>query len=724
MSARPPLDVSPSAHKRAPWSADDAWPLPTHRQRRLGFPWAALIPPLRWLRFFLLPRNFVMLALLFLTYLFAVNSLGISSLDVVESIARRRPRRSIPSAALNASSFHKQFNSRIPEAGPDADIFGEPRSEDIPSAAREETLPSSASVGVLHAASTTDDQSSDGKDGDDVNIRDEDGGEAAFSSADHPSGLREEHCARLRALGALRPVQQATSAQRSSRVLLLTSSWGLPAPHPGTASSSTIGNPVAAVAPPPLSSMQDFDVLMRATAANLANPWVLAVHIFVPSSACANRIAAEDEAVDAEADARAAATVATASSSNRRGKRSGRKRWSDGVKNGTTHGTRGGREEGSEAGGGADGIRSQRHPHELPESNRIRLLFRDKQRGPRGPANGSNSSSAGHNSRVRLIVAPRGQQDAPTWEVLMRYAAAAQAAAPMVGISRADVVWPRGFNCLSAQAMLRKKAVLALSCQTHLPACAPLVIHGRATGGGGSGNRTAAIQEALHSLPNAGGASAPAAADWADAYLSCRERGGARSSLACLPLLDQCFKYSGVQHAILFATPPEATAVAAVKTLKAEYGSETNAADALWRALPSQSVHNPCLEVAPTCLHCTAFPEVQAAARLRSADHLKPASLPAKLQAGDGYCHKVQSEAARGKSASSRAEKQRVVAAGPKTPTMPTLTAEQLSMLTELSSSEKLKLKKAHLPGHHQTSPSKGATNRLGKRKLMGVGGP
>ena len=81
-------------------------------------------------------------------------------------------------------------------------------------------------------------------------------------------------------------------------------------------------------------------------------------------------------------------------------------------------------------------------------------------------------------------------------------------------------------------------------------------------------------------------------------------------------------------------------------------------------------------------------------------------------------------EAARGKSASSRAEKQRVVAAGPKTPTMPTLTAEQLSMLTELSSSEKLKLKKAHLPGHHQTSPSKGATNRLGKRKLMRVGGP
>ena len=55
-------------------------------------------------------------------------------------------------------------------------------------------------------------------------------------------------------------------------------------------------------------------------------------------------------------------------------------------------------------------------------------------------------------------------------------------------------------------------------------------------------------------------------------------------------------------------------------------------------------MHNPCLELAPTCLRCATFSEVQAAAQLRSTEHLKPQQLPARLAAGDGYCHIVQTE--------------------------------------------------------------------------------
>ena len=87
----PPLDDSPPRGSTAHWASDE-W----HRHHTRG-PlrqlWRAVVALLRWLRFFSLsPRHFALLALALSVYLFAVNSLGLSSLDVLLAL-RGRPRR-------------------------------------------------------------------------------------------------------------------------------------------------------------------------------------------------------------------------------------------------------------------------------------------------------------------------------------------------------------------------------------------------------------------------------------------------------------------------------------------------------------------------------------------------------------------------------------------------------------------------------------------------------
>ena len=136
----------------------------------------------------------------------------------------------------------------------------------------------------------------------------------------------------------------------------------------------------------------------------------------------------------------------------------------------------------------------------------------------------------------------------------------------------------------------------------------------------------------------------------------------------------------------------------------------TTAADALWRALPWNSVLNPCLDLSPTCLRCATFPEVQAAARLHSTNHLKPQPLPARLTAGDGYCHKVQPEAGNG-GKDAKAAKRKAQRPPPPPPLLTTV----------LSSAEKLKLKKPKPAGHEQLGAGGGSTSKAktNKRKLL-----
>ena len=51
---------------------------------------------------------------------------------------------------------------------------------------------------------------------------------AAEEEEDHPHGLRDEHCERLRQLRGMRAPAGLASTPRSARVLLLTYGWGLP----------------------------------------------------------------------------------------------------------------------------------------------------------------------------------------------------------------------------------------------------------------------------------------------------------------------------------------------------------------------------------------------------------------------------------------------------------------------------------------------------------------
>ena len=54
----------------------------------------------------------------------------------------------------------------------------------------------------------------------------------------------------------------------------------------------------------------DYAMLLSVLEANLQNPWILGVHIFVPSTVCAEQIAAEDEDADITAASSAAAIAA------------------------------------------------------------------------------------------------------------------------------------------------------------------------------------------------------------------------------------------------------------------------------------------------------------------------------------------------------------------------------------------------------------------------------
>jgi hypothetical protein len=112
--------------------------------------------------------------------------------------------------------------------------------------------------------------------------------------------------------------------------------------------------------------------------------------------------------------------------------------------------------------------------------------------------------------------------EAPTWTSLLRHAtqlampatAASQPRHDLLVLARADVVWPRTFGCISPAAMKSAAAALTFSCQIRLRTCAPRKY--------------------------------AAAANWSEAYRSCRER---ETVAKCAPLTDGCYKYSGVVRA-------------------------------------------------------------------------------------------------------------------------------------------------------------------------------
>ena len=550
------LDDSPGRAKRPSVSED--WHHARRPNRRL------FGVQQRWLlhlRPFLVPRNFILLAVAVSAYLFAFNSLGLSALDLVKDVARRPRRAASRPAAIVAES--------------DADVHGEPREDDDGDDGSR--AGGTASSRLLDEASRRASMSP----------------AAATPPPDHPDGLQEAACKRFKELGVVRPVQQlgqassgGSSSQRSSRVLLLTSSWGLPPSARFTSHASS-------------NARGDTDVLLRAAAANLANPWVLAVHVFVPPSLCAERLADEYEVADAAASAAAAAAVASSRrpSKKKGGGDKGGKSGGDkggktgGVKGGKGGGDKGGAKKGgTKKGGGGGGKGGGSNSTSSPATGvpTKRLLFATPALSS-APATSSptssiaspvsaspgGSASTASASRVRLIVGKRGDAP-PAWDALLRYAAAAQAAAPFVAIMRADVIWPRGFNCISAKSLLKSGSALALSCQAHLQTCAPLVASAAHRGGAGTpptatstahstsasllaasevaGGGSMGLSELSETILS-GGPSAAAAANWSSAYWACRERHGHRSTLACIPLLDQCFKYSGVQHAIVSSLP-------------------------------------------------------------------------------------------------------------------------------------------------------------------------
>ena len=438
----------------------------------------------------------------------------------------------------------------------------------------------------------------------------------------HRNGLLAEHCHRIRALSAVRPAS-AIETRQSARVLLLTGSWSLPPPQQPVAAAQVAsahhiarhkekGGAVVAHG--------DYAMLLSVLEANLQNPWILGVHIFVPSTVCAEQIAAEDEDADITAASSAAAIAAAV--------RAEAARWRN-LKHARQR--RGGTHSNGSRGGTGDS-RPLSAVSAPPRRRLLSSLF---------PIGATSPAVAPIFPRVRLIVGKYG--DTPVWEAPLRYAAAARSAAPFVAIARADVVWPRGFNCVSSRRMRSKGAVLALSCQAHLSTCMGLVPTASSSNSRSAiaARRSVVTDSHLEELGTMSGTVSAAAANWSLAYWSCRARphaAGVHPTLACLPLLDNCFKYTGIQHAIFLATPPPLTALAALRALPFEFGSESIAADLLWRALPRGLVSNPCFALAPVCMRCANFPEVQAAARLRSSELLEPRQLAESIADDSRLC--------------------------------------------------------------------------------------
>jgi hypothetical protein len=400
-------------------------------------------------------------------------------------------------------------------------------------------------------------------------------------------GLADDECERLRrASCALAEEGEAGAGRRrrDGRILLLTSGWGLPRGAPGRPSAR-----------------REFAMLVRTVEENLANPYVAAVHAFVPPSQCAQEMAETD------------AVAGEAASTRKRPRRRGR----------------------------------------------------------------------GEAERVLLIVGRDGE-GAPMWDTMLRHAAALSTRSPgggrgaslgvqYVAVVRADVHLPRGLGCISVDAMRTSGAVLTLSCQTHATSCARLLPNGPAilaaaeatawtgivtgrrraatssTLAGGSVQRASSADQgqSLHRLdalpPSSLAAPStstehpvdPDGRNWSHVYRACRDK--SRSPVACVPLIDHCFKYQGVQHALIMPAPPSSAVINALRTLRAEYGNENAAADTLWRVLPADAVLNPCVEVAPVCQRCTELAEAQNAAHLGLGRHLEPQPLP-PLLAGPGDC--------------------------------------------------------------------------------------
>ena len=576
---------------------------------------------MRCLRALLVPRRFAAFAFIASIYLFLVNSLGLSSLDM---LLARKPRGALP---------HDET---------DADAHGEPRLEALPHDGGGSETPDDDNI---HENRRQGDSAGDG-----------DGG-SEEAVPDDPAGPTDAHCARFRALGAIRPTN-TLGAQRSARVLLLTSAWSLPQPQrpPSYADPRSTSR-----APTPSTALGDYEMLLRALEANLANPWVLAVHVFVPPTACADALAAGDTAADRDAAESTAASVAAV--------RAEAAKWRAKRRQG---GGAGGKSKGGGGGGGAPNRRSsgsepQRSntPAGAPPSGRRLLAVVDNSNvSAMRPPLASPAPTV--SSRVRLLVGRRGDTRPPSYDALLRYAMSLQAAAPLIVIARADVVWPQGFNCLSSRNMLRRGAVLTLSCQVHTPTCEQLVPNVHAPRGATrrqppstsstSSSRSPPLAPPPPTTSTDILANAAAVGNWSAAYTACRARphAGLQPAFACMPLLNQCHKYSGVQHALVLANPPPAAALSTVGAaltqagkvhtlsgLHFEYGSETRAADVLWATLPTGSVSNPCVDISPVCMRCAEFSEVQAMARFRSTEHLQPTPLARTLTVGGQAEHCV-----------------------------------------------------------------------------------
>ena len=231
------------------------------------------------------------------------------------------------------------------------------------------------------------------------------------------------------------------------------------------------------------------------------------------------------------------------------------------------------------------------------------------------------ASGAHHStSRLRLHITAA----APSWAALLEHGArhSAAADASLLLVSRADVVWPRDFGCLSPEALHASGAALAPSCAVDLAQC-------------------------VAAVPRAKRAPTPVT-NWTEAYAECRAR--QKSATACVPLLDLCRKYQRVHHALLVAPPLrlDPHVMSTLRTLAATFGSETRAAAAI-SAQPGGIVVNPCGELAPVCLRCADFAEISLAwsgtvwSGPHSATGLPPAPLDAAL-AGSGTCATTAAE--------------------------------------------------------------------------------
>jgi len=352
-----------------------------------------------------------------------------------------------------------------------------------------------------------------------------------------------------------KPDPYAQAFDQPPSILLLSSGWSLP---PASTSKATDGG-------------TDWAVLVHAVEKNLQNPSIIAQHVFVPRSECAEQVADEAVAINKKA---VTAAAGDRSSTNRRGGK----------------------------------VRKSKRTKSKGE-------FASSQEKGRLAANGTEP--AGRAPSFPSVRAPRlwlqVASTPPTWSALVRHGVehamtdltGKAKTARLVLIARADLVWPKTFHCLSPAAMQSSGIILTFSCQINMPSCVEPQF---ALGGADWATAYRSCRAKKQTV-----------AGCARMLDTCHKYAGVQHAIAFASPLSSIVK----------------NAVGALSILSALYGTESRAVEALYNRLGKSRIANACLSLSPMCLRCAEFSELQTAAFKGAQNRMQPENVPREVRTTD-----------------------------------------------------------------------------------------